>query len=90
MNSLDDEAAVFQRLQHAPVFRSFPSSKHLTVPAANVFLQVLREGSIPCNLEDPGIKLCYKMDWVHSDLTDQPTLMDPEVVCFLPSRLHEK
>ncbi|KAL1964976.1 hypothetical protein VTN77DRAFT_6176 [Rasamsonia byssochlamydoides] len=90
VNSLDDEAAVFQRLNHAPVFRSFPSSKQLTVPAANVLRQVLQEGSIPCNLEDPGIKLCYEMGWVHSDHTDQPTFMDPEVVCFLPSRLHEK
>jgi len=90
VNSLDDESCVFRRLEHSPVFRSFPSAKHLTVSAANVLRKVLQDGIVSCNLQDAGIKLCYEMGWLHSDHTEASSLQNPDVVCFLPSKLHEK
>ena len=67
--------------------RSFPSDRKLTVEAANVLREVLQHNSIPRQLEDPGILLCYQEGWVHSETTDLKT---EDVVCVLPSKLHEK
>ena len=61
--------------------------KKLTVEAADVLRKVLQHGSIPCQLEDPGIRLCYEEGWVHSVTTDLDT---EAVACVLPSKLHEK
>jgi len=74
-------------LQESPVQRSFPSDRKLTVEAANVLREVLQHGSIPRELDDPGIRLCYEEGWVHSEATDR---FANNVVCVLPSRLHEK
>ena len=74
-------------LQESPVQRSFPSDGKLTVEAANVLREVLQHGSIPRELNDPGIHLCYEEGWVHSEATD---LFANNIVCVLPSRLHEK
>lgn len=87
LDSLEDERSVFGSIQPSPVFRSFPSMKYLTVPAANCLQKVLEKNVVPCNLEDEGIKLCYEMGCVHSDAIDED---DDEIVCFLPSKLHEK
>ena len=59
----------------------------LTVEAADVLRKVLQHGSIPCQLEDPGIRLCYEEGWVHSEITDLVTMY---TICILPSKLHEK
>ena len=74
-------------LKEYPVQRSFPSDRKLTVQAANVLREVLQHGNIPRQLEDPGIRLCYAEGWVHSETTDLDT---EDVVCILPSKLHEK
>jgi hypothetical protein len=69
------------------VKRSFPSQRKLTVEAANVLREVLQLGSIPRNLENPGIRLCYEEGWIHSEAMDQDAV---DIVCVLPSKLHEK
>jgi hypothetical protein len=74
-------------LREYPVHRSFPSAEKLTTEAANVLRKVLQDGSIPRQLEDPGIRLCYEQGWVHSDTTNPDT---EDTVCVLPSKLHEK
>jgi hypothetical protein len=74
-------------LKEYPVQRSFPSVKKLTVEAADVLRKVLQYGNIPRQLKDPGIRLCYEEGWVHSIITD---LDKEDIVCVLPSKLHEK
>jgi hypothetical protein len=74
-------------LEAYPVQRSFPSQEKLTVEAADVLRKVLKYGSIPRQLGDPGIRLCYEEGWVHSEPTD---LYAEDVVCVFPSKLHEK
>jgi hypothetical protein len=74
-------------LKEYPVQRSFPSAEKLTIEAADVLRKVLQNGSIPCRLEDPGIRLCYEAGWVHSETTDPDT---EDTVCVLPSKVHEK
>lgn len=74
-------------LQESPVQRSFPLDEKLTVEAANVLREVLQHGSIPRALDNPGIRLCYEEGWVHSEATDRHA---KNVVCVLPSKLHEK
>jgi hypothetical protein len=74
-------------LKEYPVQRSFPLAAKLTIEAADVLRKVLQHGSVPRQLEDPGIHLCYEQGWVHSDTTDLDT---EDIVCVLPSKLHEK
>ena len=74
-------------LQGYPVNRSFPSAQKLTVEAADVLRKILQDGSIPRDLKDPGLRLCYEEGWIHSVTTDLDT---EDVVCVLPSKLHEK
>ena len=74
-------------LKEYPVQRSFPPGEKLTAEAANVLRKVLLNGSIPRNLEDKGIRLCYEEGWVHSEAID---LGANDIVCVLPSKLHEK
>ena len=87
IDSLDDEGAVFHSIRSAPVFRSFPSHEHLTTPGAKCLQEVLQKKFVPCNLKDQGLKLCYEMGWIHSEATNEN---GSEIVCFLPSKLHEK
>jgi hypothetical protein len=84
---LDDESKVFELLKEYPVQRSFPLAGKLTIEAADVLRKVLQDGSIPRQLNDPGICLCYEEGWVHSETTDLDT---EDIVCILPSKLHEK
>ena len=74
-------------LKEYPVQRSFPSATKLTVEAADALREVLQYGNIPRQLTDRGIRLCYEEGWVHSVTTDLDT---EDVVCVLPSNLHEK
>lgn len=88
--ALVDDSHVISRIQEGPVFRSFPTAKHLTVSAANVLRQVVVDGSVLYNPHDAGMKLCYEMGWLHSDHKLVDGQSNGEVVCFPPSRLHEK
>jgi len=74
-------------LQEYPVQRSFPPAAKLTFKAADVLRKVLLDGSIPRNLEDEGLCLCYEEGWVHSEARD---IGAEDIVCVLPSKLHEK
>ncbi|KAH8423892.1 uncharacterized protein LDX57_001644 [Aspergillus melleus] len=88
--SFVDESRVFRSFRHCTVFKSFPLAKNLTAPAVNVLRRVLENGSVPCNLQDEGVRLCYERGWLHSDLTRTSVTEDPNIICFLPTRLHMK
>ncbi len=87
IRALEDEATVFRMLEQYPVFRSFPLHNKLTVEAAHVLQKVLQDGNILRQLEDPGIRLCYEMGWLHSEATDD---FVENIVCVFPSKLHQK
>lgn len=78
---------MFKTIEQYPVFRSFPLQKNLTLEAAQVLRKVLHEGSIVRRLEDPGIRLCYEMGWLHSKATDE---FAENILYVFPSKLHEK
>jgi hypothetical protein len=82
---LSDEEASFGYLQQTSVQRSFPRKLKLTPEAVEVLRRVLVEHSIPCDLDDPGIKLCYLNGWLHAEAIDS---LGNEIVCVLPSPLH--
>ncbi|KAL2870696.1 uncharacterized protein BJX67DRAFT_245552 [Aspergillus lucknowensis] len=90
IKSLDDDARVFQSLESTAVFRSFPAPNALTVPVVSVLRRCLESGTIPCNLDDEGVRRYYELGWLHSDQTKSYALEKPEMICFFPSRLHEK
>lgn len=69
--TLDDEFQVFNFIEEAPVRQSFPNTRCLTPQAAHVLRRVLVDGSIPRNLSDEGIKLCYEMGWLHAEPIDE-------------------
>jgi hypothetical protein len=78
---------VFSHLENTWVYRSFPKQHNLTPRAVDVLKKVLLHRTLDFNIDDKGMKLCFKMGWIHvdamhSDGSDQQ--------CFLPSRLHEK
>lgn len=85
---LRNDADVFGKLDAYPVYRSFPSRDKITLEAADSLRATLLLGNIPRDLQNPGIRLCYEQGWLHSDPPD-PVKPD-NVVCVLPSRLHEK
>jgi hypothetical protein len=78
---LDDEKRSFRYLREAPIQHSFPTTSKLTPSTADVLRKVLKDGSIPRDLEDEGIRHCYR----HSEMLDDET---DEVVCVFPTRLH--
>ena len=88
MNALDN-GQVFEKLK-PPVNLSFPSPDTLTPAATDFLWQVLDNKTIPLDLKHPGAKLCYEMGWVHTEPTDGREGKEQDLVCFLPSRLHEK
>lgn len=87
MNILDDDKEAFESLRKGSLQRSFPKRKDVTPDALQVLQQVLKNGSIPLNLGNPGIKDCYQRGWLHSELLDEET---EEIVCVFPTRLHAK
>lgn len=87
IQALDDEHHVFEVLKMCAVNRSFPEQRDLTPQACDVLRKVLVDGSIPYNFGDPGFNDCYEMGWIHSEATDTDAA---EIVCVLPSKLHEK
>lgn len=88
--SLHDESRVFRGLRHSAFFRSFPLPNSLTAPAVNALRRALENGSVPCNLQDEGIRLCYEKGWLHSDLTRTSASEDPSAVFSFPTRIHMK
>jgi hypothetical protein len=69
------------------VSRSFPEVTALRTVAADVLRKILQDGSVPCRLEDLVLRHFYEMGWVHSEATD---IWAQNIVCVLPSKLHEK
>ncbi|KKK17577.1 hypothetical protein ARAM_003943 [Aspergillus rambellii] len=67
--SLEDDAQVFRSLESYPVFRSFPAPNVLTMPVVTTLRRCLKSGTIPCDLNDEGVKRCYELGWLHSDQT---------------------
>ncbi|KAL4783696.1 hypothetical protein BJX76DRAFT_357720 [Aspergillus varians] len=90
MESLEDHARVFRTFESFAVFRSFPVSDALTMPVVRTLRRCLEHGTIPCDLNDEGVKRCYELGWLHSDQTKSYAIENPKMVCFFPSRLHEK
>ena len=88
--SLYDESRVFRGLRKNAVFTSFPLPKFLTVQAVKVLRKVLEDGSVPFNLQDDGLQLCYEKGWLHLDLARTSASENPQMICFLPTRLHMK
>lgn len=84
---LDDERQAFDFLKNTPINRSFPPLTEPRAIAVNVLCRVLCEKVMECDLNDPGVEMCYRMGWVHSDYAGTDSA---KLVCFLPSRLHEK
>ena len=73
-------------LEKFPVFRSFPTQSKLTVGVAQVLRKVLHNGNIPRQLEDPELRLCYEMGWLHSKVTDDYA---NNILCVFPLKLHK-
>lgn len=76
-----------KKIKEFPVFQSFPHQSQLTVEAAHVLRKVLHNGSIFRQLEDPGVRFCYEMGWLHFEASDG---FDVNMLCVFPSKLYEK
>jgi hypothetical protein len=85
--ALDDKDKAFAFLRETPANRSFVVLQNLNPHAANTLRKVLIEGSIPRDLEDEGVRICYQRGWVHTEAVDQ---YGAEIICVLPSNLHAK
>lgn len=69
------------------MYRSFPKQHNLTPHAVDVLKKVLLHRTLDFNIDDKGMKLCFKMGWIHVDAMHSD---GSDQLCFLPSRLHEK
>lgn len=92
VDSLEDGPNLFASLQTTVFFQSFPTSQQLalTPAAATALRRIIQEGTIPCDLDDPGVELCFKRGWAHTDYTHSSPAGVENLVCFLPTRLHVK
>jgi len=89
VETLMDDADVFSSLTQPeyPVYRSFPVQEKLTASTMKVLSTICRDGSVPFKYDDDGMKLCFREGWINVDAEDgNPS----SLICFLPSRLHEK
>ena len=84
--ALDDEEKLFDHLLHTGFERSFPPDD-LDGEAAHALRCTLANKSIPLDHDDPGIELCYKNGWLHSEPIDRRA---KHAVCIFPSNLHMK
>lgn len=87
VKALSDEYTVFETLRLFAVSRSFPRGDLLTPDAADILRKVLEDGSIPRDLNNDAIVLCYSMGWLHTEPLDADAA---KIVCIFPSKLHEK
>lgn len=84
---LDNEDQSFKFLELMPVGRSFVRLKNLAPHVADVLRYVLINGSIRHDLNNAGIKICYKMGWLHVEPMDFHHI---DVFSVFPTRLHAK
>lgn len=87
LNALDDDLAVLKSLDSRAISRSFPHRRFLTAAAADTLRRTLLERSIPLDLKDEGVELCYQLGWLQAEALDREA---NDVVCSFPSRIHEK
>ncbi|KAJ5908305.1 hypothetical protein N7495_000987 [Penicillium taxi] len=83
---LDNEDKAFKLLMSENVNRSFPR-KNVTKEAAEILRKALSDGSVPKDLDNPGVKQCYENGWLHSEPKD---FFTNEILCVFPTRLHAK
>ncbi|KAF8540141.1 hypothetical protein BDD12DRAFT_834542 [Trichophaea hybrida] len=86
INCLDNEKD-FERLRSTVVFRSFPKKQKMTFAAKSVLQRALVNGQVERDLDDPGINLCYKEGWLHSEPLDEDA---DKIVLVFPTALHAK
>ena len=89
VSALEDEDAVFHALVQCNIHRSFPQPDDLTPDAVKALRTTLLNGSIPWDLEDAGVNLCYKTGSLHSEPRNYRA-SESEVVCVIPSKIHAK
>ncbi|KAF2400160.1 hypothetical protein EJ06DRAFT_530157 [Trichodelitschia bisporula] len=87
VRSLDDDVKVFEALEYSLVARSFPQGHELANEVAAFLHHVLVSKTVAFDKNDPVADLCFRQGWVYTDVPDART---ERVMCFLPSRLHEK
>ncbi|QKX57279.1 uncharacterized protein TRUGW13939_04390 [Talaromyces rugulosus] len=85
--TLEDKNKAFAFLEQTPVQRSFVDLKNLNPHAANTLRKVLIEGSMPRDLDNEGVRICYERGWLHTEPLD---VQANEIICVLPTKLHAK
>jgi hypothetical protein len=85
--TLERKEEAFNFLAQTPVQRSFVNRRNLTPRAANILRKVLIEGSVPRDLDDEGVRTCYKQGWLHTEALDYEAM---KIICVLPTNLHAK
>lgn len=88
LSVLDNKS--FCYLRQSLLKRTFVNRSELTPGIVNVLCEVLKNGSIPRDLENESIRKCYDRGWLHSELLDLHAWEDDEIVCVFPTRLHAK
>lgn len=73
---------MFNSLDACSIYRSFPSADKLTPEAVEALQDILLYKGIPCDLSQPGTRLCYEQGWLHSEPADPTSPYD--LVCVLP------
>jgi hypothetical protein len=87
MSLLENEDRLFQYLAQMPVQRSFINRRELTVEAADILREVLANGSVPRDLTNNGVRLCYEKGWLHSEPLNWDDL---DIRCVFPTHLQAK
>lgn len=86
-DALADDRHVFENIESTPVYRSFPSKANLSPNCTRFLKGLLSHKILPFDPDDPVAKECNENGWIHTDARDQH---GTELVCFLPTRIHEK
>jgi hypothetical protein len=85
--TLDQNEQAFNYLKQTTMWRSFVSEKNLPQPTARILRKVLAEGSVPWDLGDDSMKICYKKGWLHTEALHTG---GGHIICVLPTKLHTK
>lgn len=86
-NALADDRHVFESIESTPVYRSFPKKTDLSPDGTRFLKNLLSNRILPFDSNDPVAKECSEMGWIHTDAKDRDGM---ELICFLPTRIHEK
>lgn len=62
-------------------------AKRISQPVARILRKVLPEGSVPRDLDDDGVKICYEKGWLHIEALDAG---GGNIICVLPTKLYAK